>query len=318
MISGMGLFKRWRSPTAPADTTLSALQQNNHGTPTPTLPTGLVHYRPRWKPAGYQAGLVSGSSAGMGDALRAVVPWLEYPDPRRLDIRATLRDPYEALWVRDFKRNTAINMIALVDSSASMAYHGVYARPQLVANLLAVLAQSAYAAGDAFGLLVAGAQIHPGLRLPPRIHRSAALWIARHWSRYQPQGQSTEAMRHAVAWLPKRQSLVFLISDFHWPDGQLSAVLKSLAHHDVVPLMLRDPAESAQLPMSGFARLADMEHCDQAFVWMNTQTKAWLQQRAEAHWQQVVSTCQRYGVQPHLVADDVQPQALTAYFLNRQ
>lgn len=284
-----------------------------HGLPA----AGVVHYRLGWKPGGYQAGLVSGSTAGMGDTLRSVVPWLEYPDPRRLDIRATLRDPFAQLWVRDFKRNTAIAMIALVDASASMAYQGVYARPAVVARILRVLAQSAYAAGDAFGMYVAGASIEKNLSLPPRINRTAPLWIDRHWQRYIPQGRSVMGLQQSVALLPKRKSLVFLISDFNWPQGQLAALIKRLSHHDVVPLMVRDPAEYDALPASGFAHLADMEQGGAAFVWMNAGMQDWIRQRAETHWAQVQAECQRFGVLPHLVPDNFQPQALTAYFVHR-
>lgn len=309
----LGFGSRWTQADAPSPPT-AVRKAAAH-----TLPAaGLVHYRLGWKPGGYQAGLVSGSTAGMGDTLRSVVPWLEYPDPRRLDIRATLRDPFAQLWVRDFKRNTAISVIALVDASASMAYHGVYQRPAVVMRMLQVLAQSAYAAGDAFGMYVAGSVIEKGLSLPPKIHRSAPLWIARHWPRFQPQGQRAHALLDTVALLPKRKSLVCVISDFHWPEGQLASLLKSLSHHDVVPLVLQDPAECRQLPPRGFAQLADMEQGKAAFVWLNAQTRDWLRQRAEAHLAELTTVCQHYGVRPHVVSDDFQPQALTAYFLRRQ
>lgn len=281
------------------------------------MPQGLVHYRLAWKPGGNQAGLVSGISAGMGDTLRAVVPWLEYPDPRRLDIRATLRDPYEKLWVRDFKLDTAIPVIALVDASASMHYVGVYDRRQVVARILSVLARSAYAAGDAFGLMVANEHLHPQLCLPPKINRTAPVWIQRHWSLYQPQGRSAAGLCRAIAALPKRKALVFVISDFHWPESQLLTLFKGLAHHDVVPMMLRDPAEAAHLPHQGFAQLQDMEQEQQVFVWMNRQMRQQMLERAEQHVQWLTAHCRRFGRLPHLVPDDFQPQTLTQYFLHR-
>lgn len=281
-------------------------------------PQGLVHYRLGWKPGGHQAGLVSGVSAGMGDTLRAVVPWLEYPDPRRLDVRMTLRDPYQKLWVRDFKLDTAIPVIALVDSSASMGFQGVYDRRAVVARILSVLARSAYAAGDAFGLMVANERLHPQLRLPPKINRSAPAWIQRHWSLYVPQGASAAGLAQCVARLPKRKSLVFVISDFHWPEAQLLSVLKGLAHHDVVPLMLRDPAEAEQVPTKGFAQLYDMEQGQQVFVWLNRQMRQQMLARANEHWQWLIDRSRRFGIRPHLVCDDFTPQALTQYFMQRR
>ncbi len=282
------------------------------------LPSGLVHYRLGWKPRGNQAGLVSGSSAGMGDTLRAVVPWLEYPDPRRLDVRATLRDPFEKLWVRDFKLDTAIPVIALVDSSASMGYQGVYDRKQVIARILTVLARSAYAAGDAFGMVVANADIHPKLRLPPKIHRSAPLWIAKHWPLFYPEGNTAQGLYRCIPTLPKRKSLLFLISDFHWPEPLLLGLYKSLSHHDVVPLMLCDPAESEKLPSSGFAQLQDVERGDKVFVWMNHRIQQQMQHRANDHLAWLAERSKRFGIVPHVIADDFNPQALTQYFLKRQ
>lgn len=301
----------WRN-NAPASSTADSTANTAS-----KLPKGLVHYRLGWKPGGNQAGLVSGSSAGMGDTLRAVVPWLEYPDPRRLDVRATLRDPFEKLWVRDFKLDTAIPVIALVDHSASMGYQGIYDRRQVVARILTVLARSAYAAGDAFGMIVANDRIHPQLRLPPKINRSAPLWIQRHWALYQPHGKSVEGIRRCIPTLPKRKALIFLISDFHWSPSLLMHILKGLAHHDVVPLVLRDPAEARCLPDRGFAQLQDMERADNVFVWMSGRMRRQIQDYAVQHWAWLTDESRRLGMVPHLVEDDFQPQALTHYFLHR-
>ena len=277
----------------------------------------VVHYRLGWKPSGYQAGLVSGVNAGLGDTLRAVVPWMEYPDPRRLDVRATLRDPFEKLWVRDFKRNTAIQVMALVDGSASMGYQGVVARPQVVGDLLFTLARSAYAAGDAFGCSVAAAQLQATLCLPPRISRSAPLWIQRQWPQFQPAGDRVDGLFEAAARLSKRKSLVFLISDFHWPPTVLNALLKRLSHHDVVPVLLEDPAERQPQTGSGFANLQDMESGRQRFVWVNQAMRNTLQQRAAAHVQSVAALCQRHGRRLFLLNGAFSAPSLTQYFIQR-
>lgn len=304
------MFMRWwkRANTQAAEMSPSLTKR---------LPSGLVHYRLGWKPGGNQAGLVSGHSAGMGDTLRTVVPWLEYPDPRRLDVRATLRDPYQRLWVRDFKLDTAIPVIALVDASASMGYQGVYDRRQIVENILTVLSRSAYAAGDAFGLVVANERIHPKLKLPPKIHRSAPLWIQKHWPLFKPEGRTAAGLCRCINTLPKRKSLIFVISDFHWPEHLLISLLKGLAHHDVVPLVLRDPAESEYLPDSGFAQLQDMEHSGNVFVWMNPQMRQHMRERAQQHSEWLATLCHHFGVKPYLVNNQFTPHSLTQYFLER-
>ena len=53
-----------------------------------------------------------------------LVSLVENPDPRRLDIRASLRDPFEQWRVREFRQKAAIPVMAILDLSASMSFNG--------------------------------------------------------------------------------------------------------------------------------------------------------------------------------------------------
>ena len=60
----------------------------------------FVEYRVRWKTTSLRPGAFRGLYAGAGDRTRARVPLHENADPRRIDVRATLRGPLWRIWVR--------------------------------------------------------------------------------------------------------------------------------------------------------------------------------------------------------------------------
>ena len=71
---------------------------------------------------------------------------------------------------------------------------------------------------------------------------------------------SANGLQQAVNFLPAERSLVFLLSDCHFPLARLSAVLASLQGHDVIPVVLWHQAEYTALPNWGLIAFQDMEH----------------------------------------------------------
>lgn len=276
---------------------------------------GTVDYRVRWKPGGVLPGAHRGSHAGAGHELRAVVPFNDHPDPRRLDLRATLRDPYQRLWVRDFKQNAALKVYVLADVSASMAYHGRRDKFALLRRIVMTLAHSSWRSGDRFGMFAADENLRPELSLPARINRGAADWLDRRMSRFEPAGRSARGLLQAVPQLPARRALVFLISDFCWPEQDLVAILKALAHHDVVPMVLWDPAEADDIPARGIARLRDAETGRLQFVWLRPALREKLRAAYRARRERLIQRCHHAGRRPFFVLDDFEPRQLTRYFM---
>ena len=277
----------------------------------------LIDYRIQWKPTGHQPGAVRGVSAGIGDQLRALALLRDYPDPRRLDLRASLRDPFERLYVRDTYLNTACKVIVMVDASASMGYVGAVDRWQVAQDIAAQLALAAYKSGDAFGLYVANANMVKAATILPRLNRSAWLWIQQHFPQIKPQGNRADGLLKVTAQLPKRRSLVFLVSDFRWPEHQLKSMLKQLSHHDVVPVWLEDPQEALQAPKKGMAMLQDAETGQSRFVWMRAGLIKQLTQHRAQRIQTMRQRCKAYGYKPFLVNGAFQPLAFTHYFMER-
>ena len=258
-----------------------------------------------------------GLSAGIGDHLRALALLRDYPDPRRLDLRASLRDPFERLYVRDTYLNTALKLIVLVDASASMGYVGAVNRWQVAQDIAAQLALSAYHAGDAFGLYVAHQSLIREGTLPPRLNRSAWHWIQQRFHQIQPQGNRMYGLIHATSQLPRKRSLVFLVSDFRWPESEIKTMFKKLNHHDVIPVVLEDPFEVVQAPKKGMAILHDAETGQSQFVWMRAGLVQLLTNKRLQHMQTLQHFSRLYGYKPFLVQGQFNPLALTHYFMER-
>ncbi len=277
----------------------------------------LIHYRVRWKPSGYFPGATRGLAAGIGDQLRSVVLLRDNPDPRRLDLRTSMRDPFQHLWVRDFNLNAALKVIVLIDTSASMGYCGSVNRMQVVQDIASKLALSAYRNGDAFGLYAADEALNKTCSLPARANRGAWLWVQHHLSKIKPRGRHADGLLEAVAGLPQRPCLVFVISDFRWSEGKLKQMMKKMSHHDVVPIILQDPAEMSVLPNRGIAMLRDMETGASKFVWMRPSLQRKMMAVRQHHIESVRATCRIYGKQPFVVNGAFNPDHLTRYFMER-
>jgi len=275
----------------------------------------LIHYHIRWRPSGYQPGAGQGVVSGAGDQLRSVVPLRDHPDPRRLDIRTSVRDPFNNIWVRDFYLNSALKVIVLIDTSASMGYIGQVNRFHVARDIASQLALSAYRSGDAFGVYVAGEKMNKKRMLPPKANRSAWMWLQQHFTDIKLEGSHADGLFDVVPYLPQNPCLVFIVSDFRWPEGRFKSLLKKLSHHDVVPVMLQDPSEIDEQPKRGIAILQDAETGAKKFVWMRPGLQAQMEAMRTHHVKAVNKACNVLGTRPFIVRGEFKASAMTEYFM---
>ena len=275
----------------------------------------FVEYRVRWKTGGLRPGAFRGYQTGAGDHIRGSVPLHEHADPRRLDVRATLRDPFGGLWVREFEQNSALKVLVLADVSASMGYVGRHDKLAQLRRIAVALARTAWRNGDAFGSYAASDRPRPELTLPVRINRGAGAWLSQHLERYVPSGDNARGLAQVVPQLPHRRALVFLISDFHWPAADIADILRRLAHHSVVPVVLWDPAESDAVHRHGIAVLRDLESGSRRFVWLRPGLIEALRGRRREREATLRKICRSAGCAPFFVRDRFDPVEFTRYFL---
>ena len=275
----------------------------------------FVEYRVRWKTSGLRPGAFRGIDSGIGDLMRASVPLRGQADPRRLDLRATLRDPFGGIWVREFEQNSALKVIVLADVSASMRYVGRYDKFDQLRRIAVALARTAWRNGDAFGLRAANETPQESLALPVRVQRGAAEWIDRRLSRFEPSGSSARGLLRMIPELPNRRALVFVVSDFLWPEDDIRQILQGLAHHAIVPIVLRDPAEGEAVHRHGIATLRDLETGEQRFVWLRPSLIDALRTEKRKREDVLLRICRTAGCVPFVVRGRFDPAALTRHFL---
>lgn len=217
-----------------------------------------ILYRPRGRFRSNHAGAHSSSEVGGFGVFRDQAPFLRHPDARRIDLRATLRDPFGETHVRRFEQRSAIDVYAFVDLSASMGFVGAVDRFPVACDLCASLAYSTTGIGDRFGLIAGDVTLREGAFLPATRNRSAAFGAVDKLRRERPAGAGAQSLERAAARLGAGRKLVLLISDFRWPEKQIEGVFDALLQHDVAPVALVDSVE-LDPPRWGLLQLQDAE-----------------------------------------------------------
>ncbi|MGJ0504287.1 MAG: DUF58 domain-containing protein [Methylocystis sp.] len=217
-----------------------------------------ILYRPRGRFAANHVGAHTSSEVGGFGVFRDQAPFMRYPDARRIDVRATLRDPFGATFVRRFEQRAAVDVYALVDLSASMGFVGAVSRFQVARDLCAAFAYSATRIGDRFGLFACNEALIGRATFFATRSRRAALAGVEKLGNETPCGSSAEGVLAAAATLGATRKLVVLISDFRWPERLIAQAFDALSLHDVAPLVLIDSLEATP-PKWGALELRDSE-----------------------------------------------------------
>lgn len=259
-----------------------------------TFEPRLFFYNINWRSRSYHAGATLTGHHGNGSDFAGFAPLLSCPDPKRIDIRASVRSTPRQWLVRTYLERAAIHVYAVVDLSSSMRFQGHDQLRQQVTEFVSSLAWSATRQGDAFGMRGAHDTPQAVWQVMPTFQPATAQGVAQKITRYWQDATVNAAEKvHGAAGIPAaieslgaRRALVFLLSDFYWPDALMQQVLKAAQAHDVVPVVLRDRAATTGLPAFGWARLRDMETGEER-SWMlrrrlHQQIAAYGQQQAQA------------------------------------
>ncbi|WP_036285495.1 DUF58 domain-containing protein [Methylocystis sp. ATCC 49242] len=217
-----------------------------------------ILYRPRGRFRANHVGAHMSSEVGGFGVFRDQAPFLRYPDARRIDLRATLRDPFGETHVRRFEQRSAIEVYAIVDLSASMGFVGAVDRFAVACDICASLAFSVTRIGDRFGLIAGGAGLRDDLFLPATRSRSGAMRAVERLANIRPASAQAESLASAAERLGAGRKLVLLISDFRWASPSIESVFNSLVLHDVLPVALVDSVEFDP-PRWGLLELRDAE-----------------------------------------------------------
>lgn len=272
------------------------------------------HYRMPGRASGARPGTHRSRQAGEGQRFRQLAPFLAHPDPRRLDLRASLTDPFETWRVRLYEQRSAIPVYALADLSGSMDFRGAHPKITVLADFIIGLAASVHRSGDALGLVAAAEQICPEFCLPLSRLPGPAFRLAARLRRFHPRGTGCRGLIRAGSLLPARRCLVFLLSDFHWPLSQVRDILAGLSRHDVAPVVLWDEGEA--LPTgSGIARLADLEGSGQRLMLLRPALRERLADNLRQRRERLVLLFRQFGREPLFLTQGFDADRVTRYFL---
>lgn len=207
---------------------------------------------------GLRAGAHAGRMRGAGESFADVAPLLAHPDPRRLDLRRSVTDPFGGLIVRRFQTRTDLRLHVLLDASASLGAGASADRIGLAALLVAGFAQAARRGRDLFSLdVLAGARLVQ--TQGPTRRAGLAQELLEQLQALTPSGQGIEGLVAAAGALPAERVLVVLISDFELAPEELDRLLVALRPRPLLPIWLRDSGLENPPPHRGLAELGDPE-----------------------------------------------------------
>jgi uncharacterized protein (DUF58 family) len=270
-------------------------------------------YRIVWRSRSVRQGAHRSTQSGAGGIFRDLATLLEYRDPRRIDLRQSLRDPFGTLHVRRFEEKSEIGVTVLLDVSGSMAFEGSSRKMKLAADLVQVLATSVRRAGDTFALYAADEEVRDELGSPPTRSRAGEGDMIAALRAYVPERKGASGLIAAAQRVGRKRNVVLVISDFLLPEDQLESLFETLSPHDVIPIRLVDSHENARLPSWGLMQLSDLETGRRRLVAMRPSLKAEWQRRIEARRSFFRALASRYGREPFEITDTIRWDLLGAH-----
>ncbi|GLK80190.1 DUF58 domain-containing protein [Methylopila turkensis] len=241
---------------------------------------------------------------------------LEIPDARRIDMRASLLDPLGGIKVRRFENRARIDVFALLDLSGSMAFGRGGRADDPVAELVSAVAYAAARGQDRFGLIAAGPDPRADIAIRPTRRRGAADEVWDLLQRERGAGRGVASLIEAADELPQRRALVFVVSDFLMPEGQLEELMGRLWQHDVAPVVVRSSAVETRLPRFGLVETRDLETGRRRLMVMRKSLRERWIAAAKARRAALDAVFRRHGRPAFDLVDRFDPEAFADHLLS--
>lgn len=279
------------------------------------------NYRFPDKVFGHVPGSHTGTSLGSGDRFAGFADLFDYPDPRRLDIRASVRSQLSDVlpgeqqrWlVRRYQQRSSVTLWLLADMSSSMSVASV--NNQYVARLAHMIAHSAIRSGDRFAMAGFDNQWRQDVSVMPTRQRSMPQLAAdKILQARQPEHPGAEGLSQAAELISSPHALVFLASDFCCDLSMVDTTLRRLSHYTVIPVVWQHDDVDHFPSHAGWTEMRDSETGARHSVWMRPKMKQRWQQTMQDHFEQLDACFNRHRIRPLYVSGAVSPDTLTEYF----
>ncbi len=253
--------------------------------------------------------------AGSGQLFKQHQSLINMPDPRHIDLRASLLDPFSRFQVKTFQQLSRLDVFLLADLSASMRFVGAYDKRQALVDCLLSVAQSAHAMHDRFGFVGWGQGIDASfLMAPASLQQGRVSAMAEQLLSTRLTGQGDNIL-HVHRYLPQHSALVFLLSDFHMSLDKIKQQMQGLSAHTVVPLVLWDNIEQGNLPAWGLVKFSDMEQGQTRTLFMRPKLRQKIKQAFAQRRQQLQQCFRTFGCEPLFIEQGYRAELLSQYFL---
>jgi Mg-chelatase subunit ChlD len=273
-----------------------------------------LHYRITGASRGQVPGHHRSRHGGNGFEFRGHANLHDAPDARRIDVHASLRDPFGRWIVRLHQQRLSIPVAVVADLSASMGAVGGLHKQGMLADLVESLAWSAWRTGDSFGFVGCDAAVRRDLLLPQTRARGAGTALAATLRTLQLEGRSAHGLKQALWHLPRRRALVFLVSDFHLPLPDVAAVLAHLAQHEVLPVVLWPPQEFDLGTRRGLADVAEPESGRRQWLWWRPALRQRWQAAAQQRRADLLALFRAQRLSPLFIEGAFDADAVTRHF----
>jgi len=276
--------------------------------------TPAFTYHIGWRNRGRHPGRHASTQRGMGMEFIGHTTLVAYPDPRRIDLRQTIRDPMEQVYVRLFNQKSATPVFALCDMSGSMNFGAKTRKMRLAAEISKSIAQSASQNADPFGFIGFDERVLEDWVTTSSFKPQAAIEKMQALRDYHPPMINGDGIEDVWRYLPRERSLVFLISDFHMPLSQLEKALSNVIRHHIVPIVLWDADEYKNLPEFGIAAVNDPESGERRTLFLRKQYRNEIIDAFEARREAIYKLFMQFDMPPFYVEGEFNADALTDYF----
>jgi uncharacterized protein (DUF58 family) len=271
-------------------------------------------YHISWRSRSRRPGRHKSNQRGMGMEFRGHTTLLSYPDPRRIDIRQTIRDPMEQVYVRIFNQKSATPVFVMCDMSGSMQYGVPHTKLTTAAEITRSVAQSATRNGDPVAFVGFDDELRDEWlsTLSGRPH--SMLDLANRLENHLPNEVGAGALIDSARLLPRERALIFLVSDFHMPLEQLEEALLLMLRHHIVPVVLWNSSEYKDLPEFGVTSINDPETGERRTLFLRASYRQRILDTFAARRQAIEDMFMKFDMQPFFVEDQFDADMLTDYF----
>jgi hypothetical protein len=271
------------------------------------------HYRVPWRARGSHPGHHRGISAGEGYEFRGHASLLDAPDPRRIDIQASMRHPFEEIVMRVYTQHSAIPVYMIADLSASMGFEGYRRKLDVLADFSTALGYSAYRTGDPFAFIGCDSTVRADFFQPLTRAKTAGQRISSRLRDFTPEASGASGILEAPDLIGKARSLVFLCSDFHFSRALTGQILTALTYHTVIPVVLWDGVE-IEVPATGIATFREAETGRRRTLWLRAAYRQRIQRAYTERRRTLTDLFLGFGLKPMFLTDKFDAGAITRYF----